>query len=1299
MKPALLSSVLLSLLAWSAGAANPITNGGFEELTPTGQAPGWELMGNVAVRTEHVAAGKYALCMQRKPDAEGETGLNREWELRSGRQGGMLAERKGAIRFRYLAVSQDKPGALTVQIIPMTEKCLESGGKRTVWHVPGNQVGDGQWHTGEFAYDYSQDDKVRWVHVAARLLAPGELWLDEFEWVPEVDAVPQITLLDFVERAGQEGQAGWVEATIRNLGSKPLAAGAATLELPDGLTGAGEPLPVPVLEPNAATTMRLPVYGARTAASYELKLAVVAGDKQATAELVLSGETELDSLRCATLICEPGQPTRVDLLALNRGHVMVDSFPVRLVGPPDVKIEPMPLQAALVPGLVAPVASWEVTVPEVSALVRLRAIPATGEPVEAELIAAHPGHPPRRLSNDLGVTVADHWLVVGSRRVRLALFPTANGSRGGLLQVRRNWLWQTVAELPRLGLLRTPAGEASLAFDSVSFRTRDRDTVLRLTGQTMVNDESWWAVCELRAGADADTIDYRLEITPQDDGHFLTLEGPMLYAGAGLPEREDAILPGLEWLVRGEESSNSLDIKPDHPDRIRYVPHPLKITVPAAGMRFGDVAVGLYWPAPAEQESRELAGSESVVFASPDRFGGQSSHLVGLMLPGVDRGLPENQRIAPEPLDCTGKSLVLTGTIVATAGAKDSLVVLDRWYEAHGYPAPLASPRGNPVDEIGFSLGAYAKDKALWNPEWHQWYSDIIVGFRPTVDPIYELLVGARLLGDKPEAAWAQNLATEVAGQPLPEAEKVLHQDITAESIRTLVREAQGLVTRQQADGNWVFGGEKAADEWPEHGVDYSKLGPKGARAVGFTAAPATKVLDAALLSGDEELRKAGLKALAAMRKFRVPRAAQVWEVPAHTPDILASARAVDAYLAGYRLTGDRRYLEDAVYWARTGLPFVYVWHPEDQPLVQGATIPVFGATSYVLSWFAVAVQWNGLCYSQSLYDLAPYDQSFPWTKVADNILVSGMYQQATEGERLAQWPDAVNLIVPRPGLHGQTPPCFRPSTIINQTLLGLGIRRSPASIPLRRGRQQMVLRTTAQIEQAEWQGKEVSFTARYVAPVSGMVALLGVGEPSQVTVNGQAIPVGAQADQICWRWWEKEAMLSLSFPASGEYQVVIDGVNPLAGQWIAGVAREIDFDFAQGFHAWVPSHDLSTFATAKGALATTATGGDPYMCRNGLLVKGKAGDVLQVELAVNGDGAPMPVQIFWGTTEAPGYAPARSLQVESVADGEFHTVEIPVGEQAQWQGQVIVALRLDPGSGGKGVPIRIRSIRRVAGK
>ncbi|MBT7165612.1 MAG: hypothetical protein HN904_22735, partial [Victivallales bacterium] len=1223
---------LVCLAAAVAQAANPVTNGGFEKVGADGKASGWEQMGDTTVRTERAAAGTRALRLLRGPETKGETGLNRTWEFRSGRQDSMLAETKGAVRFRYFAVAQEKPGALAMQIIPMTEKCLEFGGKRTVWRVPSAHVGDGEWHVGEYAYDYTNFGDVHWVHVSARLLAAGELWLDEIEWVPEGDAVPQITALEFIEEKGREGRAGHLAVTLRNLGSKPMPAGQATMTLPAGLASPQVSIATPVLPANETTTVKLPVLGLRTAPSYELRFALQAGGKTATGELVLEAGTALQSLQCEALIVRPGQPTQVDLLARNTGHVMVHAVPCEFSGPAGVKIERLPLPAALAPGLVAPVASWRVTVPEISPLVRLRAVPGgDSKPVETQLVAAELGRPPSTAGKPAEVKIASGWQIIGSDKARLAIFPIADNVRGALLQVRRGRRWQTVAILPRLGLLRTPQGEGAMAFADTTFIRGRKGASLRLTGQTVIGDARWQAVCELRVAAHADTIDYQLTATPLDGGQYLALEGPMLYAGDGLPERDDAVLPGLEWLVRGEMSSSALDIKPDHPDCVRYVPHPLKITVPAAGMRFGDVAVGLHWPAPPKQASYELAGSQSLVFASPNRFEGHKSHLVGLMLPGVDHGLPENTRLAEEPLDCAGKPLVIKGTLVASTGATDSLVPLDRWYQAHGFPAALPFPRGTAAEEIGFSLQAYAKDKALWNEKWKKWYSDIIVGFRPTLDPAYELLMGAKFLAGKPVAAWAQALAQEALGGDKQKAKECLAYRMSAESVRNLVHSALVAVSRQQPDGNWVFGGEKAADDWPEEGVDYGKLGPKGARAVGFSAANAKRVLDAALLSGNAELREAGLRALAGMRQFRVPRAAQVWEVPAHTPDILASGRTVDAYLAGYRLTGEREYLDEAIYWARTGLPFVYVWAPADQPLVQGTTIPVFGATSYVLSWFAVAVQWNGLCYSQALYDLAEYDQSFPWQKVADNILVSGMYQQATEGDRLAQWPDAINLIKGRKGLHGQTPPCFRPTTLINQTLLGMGIRRHPQSVVLRQGRQQLVLRTTAQIRDASWRGKLVSFRARFVAPVSGDVALLGVDQPSQVLVNGAPAPADS------WEWHQAEAMLVLNLPRSSTYRVVVEGVRARAGKWIADPLRTIDFRFEKGVQGWQATHDLMPLAVDDGMLATTTSGGDPYMAHDGFVVAARPGDVLEVELTLAPGPEPAPVSVFWGTDAAPG--------------------------------------------------------------
>jgi hypothetical protein len=86
---------------------------------------------------------------------------------------------------------------------------------------------------------------------------------------------------------------------------------------------------------------------------------------------------------------------------------------------------------------------------------------------------------------------------------------------------------------------------------------------------------------------------------------------------------------------------------------------------------------------------------------------------------------------------------------------------------------------------------------------------------------------------------------------------------------------------------------------------------------------------------------------LSAMAKFKdtVPRGAQTWEVPLHTPDILASAYLLRAYTLGYEVTGDTNLLEQARYWAWTGVPFVYLTPPSDRPVGLYSTIPVLGAT------------------------------------------------------------------------------------------------------------------------------------------------------------------------------------------------------------------------------------------------------------------------------------------------------------------------------------------------------------------
>jgi hypothetical protein len=126
--------------------------------------------------------------------------------------------------------------------------------------------------------------------------------------------------------------------------------------------------------------------------------------------------------------------------------------------------------------------------------------------------------------------------------------------------------------------------------------------------------------------------------------------------------------------------------------------------------------------------------------------------------------------------------------------------------------------------------------------------------------------------------------------------------------------------------------------------------------------------------------------------------------VPLHTPDILASAHLVRAYTLGYELTGDRDFLEQAQYWAWTGVPFVYLVNPTPQPIGLYSTIAVFGATSWQAPvWLGLPVQWCGLVYADALYRLVRHDPKGPWKQLADGITLSGIQQSWPPDDRNQQ--------------------------------------------------------------------------------------------------------------------------------------------------------------------------------------------------------------------------------------------------------------------------------------------------------
>jgi len=1281
------------------GQGNPITNGGFEQLDAAGRPADWSLMAPFAIETADVHSGAHALRLTLKLPGGPDPGLNRAWGENSGQRDGMVDRVKGGIRFWYKANSADAASGLVFVVIPMSGVPREVGVGRARWTVPSDHVGDGQWHQGAFAYDYSANADVKWVHVGIRLYTDNvDLLVDDFKWVPEVGPVLSLGALEITESPGSEGESCQVAVAVKNVGDAPLPAGRAVLLLPDGLSAEPPEAATPTLGPQEDATVPFRVTGRRTALGAAIEATATAAGQTASGSVKL--EAKLSSLRLAAerMLVRLHEPTVVRLLGRNDGTAILQAPRASLSAPEGLQIEPIAGLREALPGAESELAAWRVSVDEPSLNVPLVAsVAGLALVARTQLVAPERMPEPPAIDGGAYARVTGDQAVIGTRSTRLALARQPAGWGVGVLQCRRG-RWRPLALLPRLGLVATPEHEVPVMLRRASASGGGDAATLLLEGSLRVSGQVWAARVALTARAGGDLIGYELRLTPAVDSGILAIEGPMLYAGElGGDAREDAILPGLEWLIAGEDSSSALDFRPEHPDRVRNVPHPYKVTVPAVGMKLGDSVLGLLWDSPNKQNLPEAMGPESVVFSSPNRLQGPNNHLVGLMLPGAGIGMPENAMRAEKPLPVqAGQELVLRADLLAAPEGRDSLVALDRWFQLHGYPEPLPMPRGDARSELAFSLRGYSKQNALWNPEWGCWYSDLIVGFNPDRGPAHELLIGSRVLGDGVEAQQAAALAGEVMGADERQRAYALEFRSSAGALGDLAARARGLIASQDADGTWRFSGKHAKAGWTAEAIDYDYLGAEGASEVGLSAPSAAAVLEYALLSGDGQAEKAGLAALKAMRQFRVPRAAQVWECPVHSPDILASSVAIDAYLLGYELTGEREYLEDAIYWARTGLPFVYVWNAPDQPVMHGASIPIFGATAYGLSWLGVAVQWNGMAYADSLRNLARYDGSFCWDRVAQNLLVSGMYQQATEGDRLAQWPDAMNFIVGRPGLHGQTPPCFKPTSLIYASLDEQNWWHSTPRIRCaRRGRERIALRSPADLARIKWDRDALRFEARFAKYQWGAVEAVGVSRPTEVRVDGRTIAEAADlaaADGPAWRYHGGIATLEVRLTRPGSAWIEALGVTRAP---VTVVVERIDFGFDADPEGWAPASGLSAFTVRDGVLATEVTGADPYMTRGSLSVPGQAADILVLTMSSTSQGG---TSLYFGN-ETGGFDPARTMGVDLPADGQMHTVRVPVGDHAQWAGHTITALRIDPGSGEQAGAVRIDSVRLERGK
>ena len=876
------------------------------------------------------------------------------------------------------------------------------------------------------------------------------------------------------------------------------------------------------------------------------------------------------------------------------------------------------------------------------------------------------------------------WL--GNSRARAVFLDSAIGFGACAFDVFADGTWRRMAIMPSFSFLVVEHGgvveRLPIFASDVEIISSGPDTAsVRFTGTVEDSQgDDWFLEFLFSIGRNDSVIETHYSAATSASEQLLAFEGPMLYVGAGEfgAEKDAAVFPGLEWLVGDEISSSTLDVTT--PAHVRYVPHPNKVTVPAMAVSYQNAAVGLLWNplAPWYGSSTE----PSATFAVPDAFEMKNASLMGLFVPSVLEFVRENSREAKEPCPVgAGETVAIESEIALVYPSDGPLAVQDLWYAREGAPDVLPYPHGSVLSELKLSMDAITG--ALWLPDEQQWRLYLGGGSffdkkgRPSEFLLYLELAARRV--DDPVLKSAYRTRYDeacAAGASTISFDLPFYVGDPAEAMVVLAYYIASLLDGQRPDGSWRFDADVPLEVLPGETAGF--LGPDDAAELGTCANNALAVLTFARLTGDAFSSERGLEALEFMKRFEVPRAAQVWEVPVHTPDVLAAALGSRAFLEGYLLAGRGDLLECGVRWARAGLPFIYAWHEPAHPFMLYGSIPVFGASLYTNPWFGRIVQWNGLELGYSLLRLAPYDSSYDWAKIGTGILVSGMYQQRTDTGYRGTYPDSISAI---DGTQGA--PYLSPALILKSLLTTMGSDPMPQTVVVQKGGAQIRISTGANIceDRSVTAPDTIGFSLMYPVGEVTYALVAGITEPSLLEKDGATLARVTDLGTVNngWRYDGVNGLATIKVThdrATSSFRV--RGISPRRVRLVPETrdCMSFHFDDAGDFEGWIPINQFANPTVANGALRGVSSGGDPYIVHLAVRFAADSIDIVSVRMATTSGSI---AQFFWATSEVPYFNEANSVVFGIVPDGQYHAYVLNLGGHAGWAGKEITAIRLDP--------------------
>ena len=499
-------------------------------------------------------------------------------------------------------------------------------------------------------------------------------------------------------------------------------------------------------------------------------------------------------------------------------------------------------------------------------------------------------------------------------------------------------------------------------------------------------DGGTWAIRRrFTAGDRPGLIDLEVSVEVDRDRAVAFLPLLLVVAHEGTPRKSQAVFPGLEYLA-DEPSSSEADLI--GPQSRRQVPASHKIAFPLMAVAHDDRVVGLLW---------DHAPAFAAVFDSPDRLLASGGHLLGVIAPGSDgfnRHEGELLPIEPVPL-AAGRPLTLRASFFGGRGSTVTPAI-EAFVASRGLPE--VPDVGSLADYVSLATAGWLDSGIRHGGRFRH-----AIGTNFPPQPAADAAGYMAWLAGHAEDPVARDRLDEAAAAALAEvpagsldAEAIGHVRIPMQSllfgrvdeaVAAHAAKARRLLASVRPDGTVAYRPSAG-------GVDYGRTHDAD-HANGLSARHVAEAIEAARFSGDEPLIDEAVGALRRLGRTyagSVPRGAQTWEVPLHTPDILASAHLVRAFTIGYELTGDRGLLDEAVAWAWTGLPFLYLGDPVGTPDGPYGCVTVFGATAWKWPvWIGRPVQWCGIVYAHALYRLAEHDPDGPWRRLADGITSTGI--------------------------------------------------------------------------------------------------------------------------------------------------------------------------------------------------------------------------------------------------------------------------------------------------------------------